>query len=107
MGVYEFQFMFDWGSGTCLWSINDLAKRKYGYDVNIDVLPISKELKGLANSLIMKHDEALDWSNPGGDLLWDETEILMFKKQAKELYCKLCDELGTLYSIQLKEDFMM
>ena len=34
MAKYEMKYMFDWGSGTCVWSTNDAAIDKYDYHVD-------------------------------------------------------------------------
>ena len=34
MAKYEMKYMFDWGSGTCVWSTNDAAIDKYDYPVD-------------------------------------------------------------------------
>jgi hypothetical protein len=49
--------------------------------------------------LIEYHDEALNWDEPGSDLLWHDTQIKSFLSVAKEKYIKLCKELGTDYDI--------
>ena len=45
MAKYEMKYLFDWGSGTCLWSTIDAAIDKYDYPVVLDNLPISSNLK--------------------------------------------------------------
>ena len=40
-----------------------------------------------------------DWENPANGLLWNDKEIETFKIRARELYCSLCEELGSLYKI--------
>ncbi|WP_124100022.1 hypothetical protein [Ruminococcus sp. Marseille-P6503] len=101
MAKYEMKYMFDWGSGTCVWSINDNANDRYGYPVMIDDLPISQELKDDLETVIEKHDEALDWSDPAGDLLWDQEQIEQFTQKAVCLYNRLCNELDSDYKIIL------
>lgn len=107
MKFYELKYMFDWGSGTCLWAVNQDAKNKFGYSVEIRDLPISSELKQQVFYLIEWHDKALDWENPSNGLLWNEKEIERFKIEAKELYHSLCDELGSLYSIVYQDEHLM
>ena len=45
MAKYKMKYLFDWGSGTCLWSTIDAAIDKYDYPVVLDNLPISSNLK--------------------------------------------------------------
>ena len=102
MEKIELKFMFDWGSGVCLWSLNDEAYNRYGtYPVETDKLPISKTLKDKMEALISKHDEALDWSYPPGPLLWNDDEVNAFLKDAENIYHELCAELGSDYKIEL------
>ena len=99
--MYKLKFMFDWGSGACLWSTNDAAVDKFGdYPVITDVLPISQELKAELEHLIDWHDEALNWDDPAGDLLWSESQIQEFMTAAKKSYLALCDALGADYEIE-------
>ena len=70
------KYMFDWGSGVCVWTTNDAGKERFkDYPVETSLLPISEELKNHLEHLISWYDEALDWDNPGGDLLWSEKQI--------------------------------
>lgn len=101
MAKYKLKFMFDWGSGFCLWSINDAANKLYGYPVSTERLPISSALKDTLNELINKHDEALDWNCPQKDLLWSEEQIQSFKTAAVAAHDLLCTELGKEYDTVL------
>lgn len=102
--MYKMKFMFDWGSGVCLWSKNKAAEDKFGeYPITTDKLPVSQELKEELERLIEKHDEALNWNEPTSDLLWDDNQINMFLISAKEGYKELCEELGTDYEIDFIE----
>ena len=103
--VFQLKFMFDWGSGVCLWSSNTTSQEKFGdYPIDTDDLPVSQELKEKIEYLINKHDEALNWNDPGGDLLWNDTQIQEFMNEAKKVYLALCDELGAEYEIEFYED---
>src|SRR5574344_959485 len=104
---YEMKFMFDWGSGSCVWSVNDAARELYDYPVLTEQLPISAELKSTLNDLINKHDEALDWDCPQNDLRWSEKEIEMFKVDAIAAYKQLCIELGTDYTVELWDNCLV
>ena len=107
MAQYEMKYMFDWGSGTCVWSTNDAARDKYDYPVNIEELPISSALKEKLDYIIYKHDEALNWDDPAGDLLWSDEEIEQFKTEAKALYLQLKQELGDEYELELWENSLI
>lgn len=97
--LYEMKFMFDWGSGTCLWSANDAAIERYNYPVDLLKLPLSGELLKRLEVLVNRHDEALDWDDPAGDLLWNEDQQKEFTKEALKAYREVCLELGPKYHI--------
>ncbi|MDE6260511.1 MAG: hypothetical protein K2M42_06575 [Oscillospiraceae bacterium] len=100
MGKYELKFMYDWGSGVCVWSANAAAKAKFNhYPIETTDLPISQELVNLLNKLIAQHDTALNWDNPGGELLWDKMQQTIFEEEAKSAYEQLCAELGPDYEV--------
>ena len=98
------KFMFDWGSGTCVWSTNQAASEKYGYPVDVSRLPISSGLIRLLEDLCDKRDEALNWKCPNDDLLWSKEQCEMFFHAARNGYEKLCEELGTEYHIVFWSD---
>jgi len=36
MAIYELKYMFDWGSGTCVWANNEASKKLFAnYPVSI------------------------------------------------------------------------
>lgn len=101
---YKLKFLFDWGSGVCLWSANKNSEERFGdYPIPTNVLPVSQELRDELEHLIAWHDEALNWDNPGGPLLWDERKIQEFMAAAKDKYIMLCHELGEDYEIEFFE----
>lgn len=107
MAVYKLKFMFDWGAGTCVWSANAAAREKYGYLIALHRLPISAGLLQTLLDLCARHDEALDWDNPSGPLLWDQKQRARFSWEARSGYERLRRELGTEYDIALQEDALI
>lgn len=103
MKKYEMKYMYDWGSGTCLWSENEAAAKEYGSPVDVESLPLTKELQRTLLHLIEWHDEALNWDDPASDLLWTEEEKAEFTKEAMHGYERLCRELKDDYLITLAE----
>lgn len=99
LATYEMKYMFDWGSGTCVWSTNDEAREMYDYPVDISALPISAELIQFLYELCDEHDKALDWECPANDLLWSEGKIELFSQKARKGYENLCKELGPEYKV--------
>ena len=99
--MYKLKFMFDWGSGICLWSNNEESMNKFGdYPIDTRALPISEKLKTELEHLIDWHDEALNWDDPSSDLLWDDSQIQNFLTEAKKAYRNLCNEMGEDYEIE-------
>lgn len=100
MSRYKLKFMYDWGSGVCVWSDNAAAKEKFkDYPVNTAALPITRELAALLEELNSRHDTALNWDDPGGELLWDRAKQEAFTEEAKAAYRRLCAELGPDYEV--------
>ncbi len=101
--------MFDWGSGVCLWSCNKEAKEKFGdYPIEeMEKLPISAELQEKLYHLINEHDNALNWDDPGGDLLWNEQQIADFKQRAAQAYEQLVRRLGEEFEVEFKDEWLL
>lgn len=103
--TYKMKFMFDWRSGVCLWADNEAAKSKFnGYPVETCDLPISDGLKATLEDLICLYDEAFDFEESNGDLLWDKNQIEEFLCTAGEAYACLCEELGPEYEVEPEFD---
>lgn len=105
MAKYEVRYMFDWGSGVCVWTGNDASRELFGdYPVETELLPVSDELKAELERLICWYDKALNWDDPGGPLLWDQTQIDEFNKASRVAYRRLVDELGQDYDVEFFEE---
>lgn len=102
MAKYVLRFMLDYGSGTCLWSGNDEARKLYGYPIMSDDLPVSDELKSDLKKFIKWYDKSLNWDDPGGDSLWSDDEWRHFGEVKKSIYQRVCEELGEEYEVELK-----
>lgn len=107
MGKYRFKYWFEWGCSEtfcpCLWSCDTFTKEKFGYNVDINLLPVSKELKDFIFKLGLKHDEALDWEYPPNSLLWTKEEESQWYKDVHKAYDRLLEELGNDYEIEYCE----
>ncbi len=108
MPRYKLKYMFDFGSGVCLWSGDQVTEGFFhDYPIVLEKLPISDEIKAELERLILWHDEALDWSNPGGPLLWDEKQIGIFSEAAEKCYYRLCEELGSDFDVELSKQHLI
>ena len=67
-------------------------------------MPISDGLKATLEDLIYLYDEAFDFEESNGDLLWDKNQIEEFLCTAREAYACLCEELGPEYEVELGLD---
>ena len=104
MEKYKFKYWFEWGCSEdrcpCLWSDNDAARERFGYNVDLNELPLSKDLINFLFKIGMEHDQALDWDYPSNPLQWSTEEEQSFLKNAKEGYLRLQQELGSNYEIE-------
>lgn len=99
---YRLKFMFDWGSGVCLWADNEATEVKFGdYPVETYDLPISDELKATLEKLIYLYDESFDPEDPNSDWLWDKNQIEEFLRTVRKAHERLCEELGLEYGVEL------
>lgn len=108
MAKYTFSYWFEWGCSEdfcpCLWSADNATRDEYGSSVDLNKLPISRELIQFLCKLGIEHDNALDWDYPPDPLLWTEEEEKMFYLNAKEGYKRLCEELGGDYEVIYNEE---
>lgn len=94
MTKYEIRFLFDFGSGVCLWGMNDLAKEAFNYPINHWNLPISENAKRWLDYLIAWYDVALDWvDTPDGGPYWSDLESKNFDAAVAKGYQILLNEL--------------
>lgn len=85
--------------GTCLWSVNDLAKSKFDYAIANEKLPISKPLIEELYSLEEEYHGYLDWEYPPNPSLWTENQKSYFRNRANDAYLKLLSELGNDFEV--------
>ena len=98
MAEYELKFWFEHG-GFCVWANNEAAKNKFGYAVNHEDLPISRELKNELNALEARYHGCIDWTCPSNPSPWPHEEWERFRSDAKNVYARLQKELGNAYHI--------
>lgn len=100
METFKFRYLFDPGSGVCLWSENDLARERFGYAVDLDNLELAPSLKTLAEELIVRFDTSLDWNYPPAPSPWSDVARIQFEADAARLLQSLQEFLGTSFEIR-------
>lgn len=98
MSKYVLKYWFEHG-GTCIWSMNDDARNKFGYAINNEELPISKTLVNELYALETEYHSYLDWDYPPSPSPWTEEQKNDFTNRANDLYIKLKLELGSNFEI--------
>lgn len=105
MTVYRLKYMFDAGSGICLWAASDAARGRFGYPVDDDELPLSEALRARVRRLLEWYDRSLDWDDPGGPSPWDAAEEARFAAEARAVLAALREELGPDFEIEDRSGF--
>lgn len=100
METYKLRYFFDLGSGICLWSENDLARDRFGYDVELDSRELTSSVKALAEELIARFDASIDWSYPPAPTPWSDVERERFQVGAANLPSSLQECLGAGFEIR-------
>lgn len=99
LAKFVFRYFFDVGSGVCLWSGNDFARRQYGYPVDHTTLPLSQNLKIKAWYLVAWFDTSINWEYPLDPSPWSAEERKRFSTVSSQFLSQLCKELGAEYEI--------
>ncbi|NUM53303.1 MAG: hypothetical protein HUU46_06645 [Candidatus Hydrogenedentes bacterium] len=99
-----FRYFFDLGAGTCLWSADDETRNRFGYAVDIDMLPVSAETKEQYARLLAWHDRAFNWSDPTGDPVLGQEERARFNDAANRLFLQLRHELPEQFGLLDEHD---
>jgi len=94
----EIRFWFEHG-GICLWAVNEVAKRMYGYDISNNELPISQELIDKLDLLEDVYSGYLNWDYPPDPSPWTKEQKKEFILNCNEVYERLCAELGSEYIV--------
>ena|SRR5215213_7406403 len=101
MAIYRLRFLFDAGSGVCLWADNEAARESFGGSaVSSEDLPVSPETEARVERLIAWFDESVDWDDPGGPWPWTPDEQARFDAEAQAVLALLREELGAEYAIE-------
>ena len=90
---YRIRCFFDFG-GSYFWSGNDAARKRFGYPISPENLPLSAATIKQANELIDLFQTSLNWeysSDPGP---WRQDECDRFNAAARQLFETASLELG-------------
>ncbi len=103
--MYKLRYSFDFGSGICLWCMNDAARERFGYPVASSAIPISQTLQKRIEFLVSWHDTFLDWDDVPESSRWSDREADQFRAAAQEVLHLLQEELGSDFSVYEPERF--
>lgn len=105
--TYRLRFFFDYGCGGCLWCDNEEAYKKFDvgtidaetYDLKGNVSEEARiRLPELTRNKVLKLDklysESLNYDDPTGPSLWNETDWEAFHRQTRELHIEISNFLG-------------
>ena len=99
MATYELTFFFDYGGGV-LWSLNDAARKEYGYFVDLNRLTLSADTIQWANEMSEEYQTRLDWDDPNANKpIWPRTTERDFKRRSRLLFKQMANELGQDYIV--------
>jgi len=93
------RFFFDAGSGGVLWTTDPKDWETWGHPVDIDLLPISQELRVELDRLIAWYDTSLNWDYPPNPGPWRESECQQFSQAVHKSLTRLGHELGATWTI--------
>lgn len=88
MSDYLLRYFFDAGSGVCLWSANDAARKKFEYAVALQSLDLPENLLREGYHILAWYDTAL------------EEEHERFNQASQRLLAKLRQQLGPAFEIR-------
>ena len=101
MSTYVLSFYFAHGGGI-LWGANDAAREKYGFYVDVNWLPLSKETIKASEEMIEEYRTSLDWNAPNANMpIWHREQERSFRKRSKELLKQMSNELGHEYKVTM------
>jgi hypothetical protein len=97
--LYRLRFCFDTGSGICLWSDNDAARKRFDYPVDLEKLSLPQTIRRRGYFVIAWYDTFVDWENAPEASRWWPREEAAFKAAAHELLALLREHLGTEFEV--------
>jgi hypothetical protein len=92
------RFFFDAGSGALLWAA-PADQAAWGYPIELDLLPVSPQLRTELDRLIDEYDTSLNWEYPPDPGPWDEARCRTFNAAVRRAIARLRTELGPAWQI--------
>lgn len=99
MHTYELRYVFDYGSGMCLWSSNEAAREKYGYPVDLEALDVPTDIKALGHELVREYDTSLNWDYPPDPSPWSVQHWSDFGLRSGQFLARLREYLGPQFIV--------
>lgn len=98
--AYVLRFFFDPGSGICFWAGNGEAWERFGYPVDLSMLPLTPPTRAAAEELIRRFDESIDWNDPASRGPWTPYDEEAFVASARAVLQRMAGELGPQFEIR-------
>lgn len=115
--TYSLRFFFDYGCGGCLWSDNEAAYQKFDVgtldaeicDLNGKIIQearikLPESIKQKVLNLDKLYSESLNWKDPLGDSMWNNSQWDNFHARARELHKEISNILGDDFEIIYKQE---
>ncbi len=100
MAIYTLKYLFDSGSGVCLWSTNAAANERFDYPVLTERLPLPDDVRERVERMIDWYDTGLDWDDPAGPSPWTDEEQARFNAEARAVLAILRAHLAPDFEIE-------
>ena len=98
------RFFFDWGSGLCLWAVNDATRGRYGYPIDHHDLGLPADLVDEIDRLEAWRNTALNWNYPPDPGPWRESECEAFNAAVVATFDELQEALGPQWELIYEND---
>jgi hypothetical protein len=103
------RFFLEAGAGVCLWAWDEQAKKRFGYAVELDDVPLPRDLVADLMHLMADYDATIDWDNPGNSgqdtapVTFGYEADAPFRERIAALLTRLRTALGS--SFEIESDF--
>ena len=100
------RFFLEAGAGVCLWAWDESAKKRFGYAVELDDVPLPRDLVADLMHLMADYDAAIDWDNPGnagqdsGPVTFGYEADAPFRERISALLPRIREALGSGFEIE-------